>query len=125
MMRGMQQNLPRWGGLAAALLLSLVGCNDDTQQPTAPDATPELASASAATRSWLQLSAGPDDQSCGLTTDQRAYCWGSGYHGDGQAGYLSETPVAGAGGRQFRQISAGARHACGVTLQFKVYCWGD
>ena len=51
MMRRVGQNLRLGGGLVAVLLLSLFGCSDDSQDPLAPDPTPELASAAATTRS--------------------------------------------------------------------------
>jgi len=125
-MRVARRNFRGVGVVVAVLVLSLFGCNDDSQSPMAPDDTPELAAATTTGRSWFQLSASPDqNQSCGLTTDQRAYCWGNGYHGDGQSANLSETPVAVSGGLQFRQVSAGLRYACGVTVEFTIYCWGD
>jgi alpha-tubulin suppressor-like RCC1 family protein len=35
------------------------------------------------------------------------------------------TPVAVAGGRQFRQVSAGSAHGCGVTPSDRAFCWGQ
>ena len=74
------------------------------------------------------VSAGAD-HSCGLTTDNRAYCWGdntSGQVGDGTTGVDRSTPVAVAGGLQFSQIDAGAyAHTCAVnSLTKRAYCWG-
>lgn len=65
---------------------------------------------------------------CGVTyPDNLAYCWG--YNGFGNLGDGSATtrllPVAVYGGRQFREVRAGADHTCGVTAAGKAYCWGS
>jgi alpha-tubulin suppressor-like RCC1 family protein len=66
---------------------------------------------------------------CGVTTDDRAYCWG--YNGSGQLGNGTSsidpqlTPVAVVGGLQFRQVSGGAEHTCGVTTDNRAFCWGS
>jgi alpha-tubulin suppressor-like RCC1 family protein len=54
--------------------------------------------------------------SCGVTTDDRAYCWGVAY---------GRTPVAVAGGRRYRYVSPGAFSACGVTIFDVALCWGE
>jgi alpha-tubulin suppressor-like RCC1 family protein len=74
--------------------------------------------------SWRQISAGTY-HTCGVTTDNRAYCWGlAGHLGDGtDMNRLKPAPVA--GGHSFRQVSAGQEHSCGVTTDNRVYCWGD
>jgi alpha-tubulin suppressor-like RCC1 family protein len=76
--------------------------------------------------------------SCGVTTSNRAYCWG---HNDGAVGDGTTTdrrrPVPVLGGLQFRSVVAGGggftdeqnespeeEHACGVTTDSKGYCWG-
>jgi alpha-tubulin suppressor-like RCC1 family protein len=64
---------------------------------------------------------------CGVTTGDLAYCWGfnrNGQLGDGTTTDRS-TPVAVAGGLQFRQVSAGGDHTCGVARGNIAYCWGD
>jgi alpha-tubulin suppressor-like RCC1 family protein len=64
--------------------------------------------------------------SCGLTTDNRAFCWGnndSGRLGDGTThGRLA--PVAVADGHTFNTLSAGGDHTCGVSAHV-AYCWGN
>ncbi|MEO7503533.1 MAG: Ig-like domain-containing protein, partial [Gemmatimonadaceae bacterium] len=72
--------------------------------------------------------------SCGVATDQTAYCWG--LNSVGQLGAPSPTtyncdpytcsllPTAVSGGLQFQSITAGSQHACGVTTGGEVYCWG-
>jgi alpha-tubulin suppressor-like RCC1 family protein len=74
---------------------------------------------------WRQLSGG-SAHTCGVTTDDRAFCWGSnteGQLGDGTR-TSRPTPVAVAGGLRFEQIEAGLSHTCGVTTAGKAYCWG-
>jgi alpha-tubulin suppressor-like RCC1 family protein len=71
---------------------------------------------------------------CGETTLNQAYCWGD--NALGQLGNGTNTgpetchyrpcstrPVAVAGGRFFKQVSAGVWHACGTTAA-AAYCWG-
>ena len=87
---------------------------------------------------WQRINAG-GHYSCGVTTDQRAYCWG--FNDDGNLGDGTQTlrrkPVPVAGGLRFRLIvaggggysdaqfeEAGSAHTCGVTTENKGYCWG-
>src|SRR6185503_3574395 len=62
---------------------------------------------------------------CGLTTDNRAKCWGSdgGRLGSGNTGD-SSTPVFVAGGQSFASISSGNGFSCGVTTDSALWCWG-
>ena len=70
------------------------------------------------------------EHTCGVTTQGKAYCWGSG--GSGQLGNGSgddqdvpvEVDTGGPGGLSFTSVSAGDRHTCGVTTSGKAYCWG-
>jgi alpha-tubulin suppressor-like RCC1 family protein len=117
---------------AAGLLLSL-GCNEDVSAPSAQgEASPSAALATAGTPlSFRQISSGYA-HSCGVTTDDRAYCWG--YNHLGMLGTggpvanpdrdLSTWPVAVTGGLRFRLVSVGAHHACGLTTDDLAYCWG-
>jgi alpha-tubulin suppressor-like RCC1 family protein len=65
---------------------------------------------------------------CGITTTNRAYCWGyniSGRLGDStNVTRLRPTRVA-AGTRQFRQIDAGGDYSCAVTTTYRAFCWGN
>jgi alpha-tubulin suppressor-like RCC1 family protein len=121
--------------LALAILVALLGCRDDTESPTGPEPAPALATTATAL-AFYQVSAG-EDYSCGVTTDNRAYCWGA--SGEGQLGNGTTTgpetcppysipcstkPVAVVGGLRFRQISAGFFTTCGVTTDYLAYCWG-
>jgi hypothetical protein len=84
--------LSSWVGAVA--LLSVMGCRDDIQSPTEPAAQPALATSSTAL-AFSQLS-GSGFNTCGVTTEFRAFCWGfndNGELGDGTTG-SSTTPVA-------------------------------
>jgi alpha-tubulin suppressor-like RCC1 family protein len=111
--------------LAAGLLVTTLGCREDTESPTAPEPTPALATTATTALAFYQVSGG-GRHTCGLTTDNRAYCWG--FNGAGQLGDGTHTrrlrPVAVAGGLRFRQVSAGSYHTCGVTTAYRAYCWG-
>jgi alpha-tubulin suppressor-like RCC1 family protein len=68
-----------------------------------------------------------DGYSCGITTDNKAYCWGlnqGGVLGTGSAGN-GLTPTKVDGDLNFRFLNAGSQHVCGVTLSNAVFCWGD
>jgi alpha-tubulin suppressor-like RCC1 family protein len=75
---------------------------------------------------WEQLSGGANF-TCGVTTGQRLYCWGSnewGQLGDGST-IPRLTPRAVSGGRSYRQVDAGgAGHVCAVSTEDLAYCWG-
>ncbi len=79
-----------------------------------------------APRRFLAVSAG-GLHTCGITTDQEAYCWG--FNSLGQLGDGSMvdhlTPVRVLGDYRFSQISAGAGYTCGITTANLAYCWGD
>jgi alpha-tubulin suppressor-like RCC1 family protein len=108
-----------------ATLVAAAACGEAADAPTGPAAAPALATA-AVPLSFRQVDEGYE-HTCGVTTDDRAYCWG-----DNEAGQLGDgtkierhTPVAVAGGLTFRHVSTGIAHACGLTTVNKVYCWGD
>ncbi|HUQ83009.1 MAG TPA: hypothetical protein VM076_17790 [Gemmatimonadaceae bacterium] len=68
------------------------------------------------------------EHGCGLSTDGRAYCWGSNRLGqlgndDPATGRRSE-PVAVTTAERFIAISAGANQTCGVTRAGTAFCWG-
>lgn len=122
------------------LVLIALGCRAEVQSPTEPDpVAPQENLSATATLAFWQLSAG-GVHSCGVTTDNRAYCWGSNV--DGRLGIGTDTepescwvnwqlypcstrPVAVLGGLQFRNVSAAHFHTCGVTTLNRAYCWGD
>jgi alpha-tubulin suppressor-like RCC1 family protein len=64
--------------------------------------------------------------SCGVTTGDRAYCWGSndrGQLGDGTTTTRLK-PMMVAGGLRFSRVSPGYDQSCGVTTGSHAYCWG-
>ena len=75
---------------------------------------------------FKQVSAGLH-HSCGVTDQDRAYCWGNyadGALGIGPTDTHQYTPVAVVGGLSFDMVSAGWSYTCGVTTDGKAYCWG-
>jgi alpha-tubulin suppressor-like RCC1 family protein len=119
--------------LALGLLVTIPGCREDAESPTAPEATPALSTA-LAPLPFRQVSAGYN-HTCGVTTDDRAYCWG--YSQWGQLGNgttsgpeecnthpCSSRPVAVLGGLRFRHVIAGTEFTCGLTTNNRAYCWG-
>jgi alpha-tubulin suppressor-like RCC1 family protein len=67
------------------------------------------------------------NHSCGVTTDNRVFCWGYnryGQVGDGSGGWLKVRPVRVADTRQYRQVDAGRDFTCAVTTGDRAFCWG-
>ena len=111
--------------LSGILLVATTACQDEIVSPT-PDPVPTAEAAFVtAALAFYQVSVG-SLYTCGVTTDNRAYCWGDntyGRLGDGSTTRrLAPYPVAGT--LRFRQISAGDSHTCGVTVDQRAYCWG-
>lgn len=129
---------PRSSFVLPALLLAALGCRDNASSPMEPEPVTPQPLVSAAALTFLQVSAG-GYHACGVTMDNRAYCWG--YNVEGQLGSGTNTgpelcngavgpfpcstrPVLVAGAHRFRQISAGFFHTCGVTTDNRAFCWG-
>jgi alpha-tubulin suppressor-like RCC1 family protein len=76
--------------------------------------------------SFRQVSAGLE-HACGITTDDRAYCWGNNNKGQLGTGTTnrSGTPVPVAGGLRFRQITTGFQHTCAIKPNNVAFCWGE
>jgi alpha-tubulin suppressor-like RCC1 family protein len=115
--------------LPLAVVVAAFGCRDDAESPTGPEPESALSTTAAQALSFRQISAGTF-HSCGVTTDNLAYCWGqdaSGELGDGTqpAGGFSSKPLPVAGGLHFLQVSAGNYYSCGVTMDDRAYCWGE
>jgi hypothetical protein len=70
---------------------------------------------------------GLQSSTCGLATDSRAYCWGSGFWGQLGTGAFSDspTPVLVSGALRFTDLSAGDDFTCGVIEGGDGYCWGS
>jgi alpha-tubulin suppressor-like RCC1 family protein len=114
-------------GLCAAL----AACDDTStrdvtgpmMEPTDPGVPRAEATLASAPLAFRQVSAGLW-HTCGVTEDNRAYCWGLGGLGDGTT-MQRLVPTLVRGGLHFRQISAGEAHTCGVTAENRAYCWGS
>jgi alpha-tubulin suppressor-like RCC1 family protein len=117
----MSRNLSLLSGI---FLVAVAGCQDEIVSP-APESEPALAATATAALAFYQVSVG-SLYTCGVTTDNRAYCWGDntyGRLGDGSTTRrLGPYPVATT--LRFRQISAGDGHTCAVALDQRAYCWG-
>ena len=109
--------------LAAIMMgLSAAGCREDLTGLPADKSEPALAVTAVAPLAFAQVSAG-ESHTCGVTSDNRMYCWGGGGLGDGTTTRrLKPVPIGGA--LRFRQVSAGISYTCGVTTTYKAYCWG-
>jgi alpha-tubulin suppressor-like RCC1 family protein len=127
--------------VASVGVIALGACREEVQAPTAPAAAEETpAFATAAALSFRQVSVGGAssfwEHTCGVTTDNRAYCWG--FNEGGPLGIgtnegpqkcndwpCSTRPVAVLGGLRFDHVSAGGHFTCGITTDDRAYCWGD
>lgn len=122
-----RQTLPRKrrasrGAVFALLMLaSLQGCGDSTAPQSPKPAAPIYAS----------ISDGGYDDTCALTSEGNAYCWGfdvQGQLGDGVAPTMPPSyqmrPVAVKGGLHFSKISLTVGTSCGLTTAGAAYCWG-
>ncbi|GAB1689789.1 hypothetical protein KRM28CT15_15920 [Krasilnikovia sp. M28-CT-15] len=77
---------------------------------------------------FTQLAAGYT-HTCGLGSDTKTYCWGSGSWGALGNGDTAEqwtpVPVAVPAGVRFTQLTAGPEHTCALGNDTKAYCWGS
>ncbi|MET8153808.1 RCC1 domain-containing protein [Actinoplanes sp. NPDC049668] len=88
--------------------------------------TPVAVTAPAPGVTFTRIAAGFSN-ACGLGSDSRAYCWGSGGFGQLGDGASTDrsTPVAVKSPVTFTQISPGVHHTCGLGGDARAYCWGD
>jgi alpha-tubulin suppressor-like RCC1 family protein len=65
--------------------------------------------------------------SCGLTTNGRAFCWGTSDHGEIGGGDVvrSAVPIPVSGGYTFAALAVGDWLTCGITSTGSVLCWGS
>ncbi len=121
--------------LSATVLVS--ACLDDVEGPSGPSRSAPAYVSAATTPVFRQVSAG-GSYTCGVSQDNKAYCWGTNTSGELGIGIsagpetcqpfdmpCSSRPVAVAGGHRFRYVSAGEYHACGITTDNVAYCWGE
>ena len=111
--------------LPLSLVAAALGCREDAESPTAPESSPALDATAATALAFYQVSGGWN-HTCGVTSDNRVYCWGR--NSEGQLGDGTTTrrliPVPIGGTLRFRQISASFSSTCGVTTDYRAYCWG-
>jgi alpha-tubulin suppressor-like RCC1 family protein len=109
----------------AAAALGVLACSSDGTGPSEPDrvaAAQPAAAVAGSALSFRQLSSS-GFQTCGVTNDSRAYCWGAPLLGDGSSDqHLG--PVAVSGSLEVQQLSSDGSHTCAVTADHSAYCWG-
>jgi alpha-tubulin suppressor-like RCC1 family protein len=78
---------------------------------------------------FLELGDDPfvdDGHTCGLTTGNKAYCWGSSDGGaTGQDAVATLKPAAVPGGRSFQNLNTGLNRTCAINLSDAAFCWGS
>jgi hypothetical protein len=60
---------------------------------------------------------------CAVATDDKTYCWGSGYLGDGTS-EIAWGPRLVSGGLTFTALAGGDGFHCGIASGGAAYCWG-
>jgi len=93
----------------------------DPNGATNPSPTPVLGG-----HTFRMISAG-ESHSCGITTANKAWCWGQGLHGElGDGDDVDRlSPVAVAGNLEFSTLVAATYFTCALTLEGIPYCWGS
>ena len=111
--------------LSLSLLGLTLACREDAESPTEPASPPALA-ATAAALVFAQVSAG-STHTCGVTSDNRLFCWGANYAGQLGDGTTTKrfAPVPVGGALRFRQVGAGYASTCGIATDYRAYCWGS
>jgi alpha-tubulin suppressor-like RCC1 family protein len=76
---------------------------------------------------WDSLTAGGGD-TCGVKTDDTAWCWGYNYSGQlGNAtnvGTVTPNPTPAQVAGAWNSLDAGTHHTCGVKTDNTAWCWG-
>ncbi|MEU8664015.1 RCC1 domain-containing protein [Actinoplanes philippinensis] len=77
---------------------------------------------------FTQIAAG-GAHTCGLSSEGRAYCWGSsslGEMGSGDGAGIRSMPAAvhAPAGVTFTQVTAGSSFSCALASNLTAYCWG-
>jgi alpha-tubulin suppressor-like RCC1 family protein len=68
-----------------------------------------------------------NSHSCGLTTDDRVFCWGFnryGQVGDNSTAWLRLKPFQVAGNRRYRSVDASREQTCAISTNHRAFCWG-
>jgi alpha-tubulin suppressor-like RCC1 family protein len=117
---------PTWSLAIALSCAMLAACNETATAPE-PEASDIQANVSAAAALSFSAVSSGGAHTCGLTSDQRLYCWGWNYNGqvgDGTNGNIRTRPVPVGGALRFRQVDLGTSHTCAITTGDLLYCWG-
>jgi alpha-tubulin suppressor-like RCC1 family protein/uncharacterized protein YjdB len=70
------------------------------------------------------ISAG-GDHTCGVATDNRAFCWGNNdWRQLGTGSVFTTSPTLVSETLRFSKITAGTSFTCGITTGNETYCWG-
>lgn len=73
---------------------------------------------------FRSISAG-SDHTCGVTTDNRLYCWGNNdWRQLGTGTGFKDTPVLVSNTLSFAKVAAGSGATCAITTGGAAYCWG-
>ena len=77
-------------------------------------------------RTWRSVTAGTH-ATCGLTSDDAAWCWGwdnFGQLGNGDASGTFDVPQAVVGGHRWAMVDTGGESTCAVRVDGSAWCWG-
>lgn len=77
--------------------------------------------------SYLQVSTGEGNSSCGITTDHKLKCWGSNGSyklGDGTT-TERRSPILIDEQTSYKYVSTGRDHTCAITMAGILKCWGS
>lgn len=72
---------------------------------------------------WQDIDPGTNN-SCGLTTGNALYCWGSNAWGVNGTGTSPTSPALVNGGHSWINMSVGGSSACGIRTDGTAMCWG-
>ena len=73
---------------------------------------------------FRMISAG-SDHTCGVATDNRAFCWGNNdWRQLGTGTVFTTSPTLVSETLRFNKITAGASFTCGISTANETYCWG-
>src|SRR6266566_2241790 len=73
--------------------------------------------------SYRAVMAQDGNVTCAVATDDKTYCWGSGYLGDGTSD-IAWGPRLVSGGLTFTALAGGDGFHCGIATGGAAYCWG-
>ncbi len=92
---------------------------------TSAESIPYPKAVSQGTLKFKEIAAG-DYHTCGLTDDNKVYCWGRNDQGQlGIGSTVNNSVPAYTSLSNVKQITAGHKHTCALKLNGEVYCWGD